>query len=81
MATTIIVEERNKFLETLRLLTGYEFESTFRHGQDYDYTVYFKDDSEYRVKTVDGITSSECTGVAAWVYRFGIKIQSWIKNR
>lgn len=58
-------------------LTQMEFSSHLRLGDYWKTTFYFRDGSEYTITVRDGKTTTETTGLAAWIYRKGC----WLKSR
>lgn len=69
-------EDANNILGTI---TGLEFSSHLRIGDYYSNSFYFKDGSEYHIRTENGKTTThfEGIGLAARVYRAGV----WLKAK
>lgn len=78
MSTVTMYKKREEDANNiLGFITGLEFSSHLRIGDYYSNSFYFKDGSEYHIRTENGktTTSFEGIGLAARVYRCGC----WLK--
>lgn len=65
----IIMYKEDRYMDLVRAITGFEFDSALDVGERHFYTAYFKDGSEYNVQGVGSIiTERKADGFAAKAY-------------